>query len=502
MRRGGEALVVLTVSAAKARAARHGRARALVLLVVHLVIAAHIAHWLLAGRTVAPLELNESMYTLERGVITVGGILMALIVLSVFVFGRFFCSWGCHVLALQDGAAWLLERVGIRPRPVRSRLAPLVGLSVAFYMFAWPQVERLWFKQPWAGLRVTTDEDGLGSLVTSDFLRNLPGPWVAGATFLVCGGVLVWLLGTRSFCRFACPYGAAFSIVDRVSIGGIRLTGDCDQCGLCTTVCTTHIRVHEEIAQHGRVVSPNCLKDLDCTKICPRNALSWGFGAPSLLRSIGNANRSPNAWMWREDVSLLGTTALGVLTFRSLYGELPLFLAVGIGLLLGWCAVMSMRMWTNENLRVARVQLRLHRRITRSGRVWWVLMVTVFVFVTHSAWIRWHEAQGQRAWQACSLEPGIGAVSESGASAVEHLELVLAYGLWQPPYAHRMLADVYAWMGQPANAIPHAQRMTELWPEATNRWQQLAALLRMTGDERGAERIEREHLGARSFDSD
>ena len=65
-----------------------------------------------------------------------------------------------------------------------------------------------------------------------------------------------------------------------------------------------------------------------------------------------------------------------------------------------------------------------------------------------------------------------------------------------------MLADVYAWMGQPANAIPHAQRMTELWPEATNRWQQLAALLRMTGDERGAERIEREHLGARSFDSD
>ena len=145
-------MVVLTVSAAKARAARHGRARALVLLVVHLVIAAHIAHWLLAGRTVAPLELNESMYTLERGVITVGGILMALIVLSVFVFGRFFCSWGCHVLALQDGAAWLLERVGIRPRPVRSRLAPLVGLSVAFYMFAWPQVERLWFKQPWAGL--------------------------------------------------------------------------------------------------------------------------------------------------------------------------------------------------------------------------------------------------------------------------------------------------------------------------------------------------------------
>jgi hypothetical protein len=74
--------VALTISAAKARASKHGRVRAIVLVGVHLIVAIHIAHWMMAKRTLAPMELNESMYTLEQGAITVGGILMALILLA------------------------------------------------------------------------------------------------------------------------------------------------------------------------------------------------------------------------------------------------------------------------------------------------------------------------------------------------------------------------------------------------------------------------------------
>ncbi len=32
-------------------------------------------------------------------------------VVSAALFGRFFCSWGCHILALEDLCAWLLARV-------------------------------------------------------------------------------------------------------------------------------------------------------------------------------------------------------------------------------------------------------------------------------------------------------------------------------------------------------------------------------------------------------
>ncbi len=487
------ACVPLTVSAARQRASRHGRVRAWVLIGVHLLIAAHIAHWVLAGRTVAPAELNESMYTLEQGAITVGAILTALILLSVLVFGRFFCSWGCHVLALQDLSAWLLERVGIRPKPMRSRLAPLVAIVAALSMFLWPQVERLAAGSAWPGLRVTTDAEGFGSLMTDDFLRNLPGPWVTLATFLICGGALVWMLGTRSFCRMICPYGALFSLTDRFSLGGIRLRGDCDSCGLCTAACTSQIRVHEEIARHGRVVSPNCLKDLDCVKSCPREALAWGLGAPSLLRSIGEAARMRGAWSIGNEIVLLVVAALCTLIFRSLYGEIPFFLAMALGVLFGWIAVTSLRMLREGNVRACQLQLRLHGRTTHAGVAWLCAAALLAVATVHCGWIRVHEQLGRAAWAACLSQEDAVAANESASRAVEHLELVERYGAWNPPYIDRMLADVHLRTARPERALRHVKRMTVRWPDDRSRWAQLANTLAAMGDVDGAARVASAH---------
>lgn len=487
------ARVHLTVSAAQARARRHSRTRAWVLIGVHVLIAVHIAHWLIAGRTVAPAELNESMFTLEQGAITVGAILTLLILLSVLVFGRFFCSWGCHVLALQDLSAWLLERVGVRPKPMRSRLVPLVALSAAATMFLWPQVERLQAGAAWPGLRVTTDAEGLGSLMTSDFLRNLPGPWVTAATFLICGGVLVWMLGTRSFCRMICPYGAVFGLTDRFSVGGIRLRGDCDGCGLCTAACTSQIRVHEEIARHGRVVSPNCLKDLDCVKSCPRDAIAWGFGAPSLFRSLTEWQRMRSAWSFGEDALLLIVALICTVIFRSLYGEVPFFLAMGLGVIGGWIAVTTVRMFRLENVRAIQLQLRLRGKTTRAGFGWLVAVAALALFTAHSGWIRVHEQLGRAAWAQCTAQSTAQPAPDVAARAVQHLGLVSQYGLWSPPYIDRMLSDVHLQMGRPDLALPHVRRMTEHWPNDQARWAQLANTLAAVGDVDGASQVAAAH---------
>ncbi len=480
--------VALTISAARERTARNGRKRALVLLAVHVVIAIHVAQWLIMRKTLAPFELNESMFTLEQGAITVGAILMGLILISVLFFGRFFCSWGCHVLALQDGASWLLGKFGIRPPPIRSRLAPFVAIAVAFSMFVWPQIERLIAGTPWPGLRVTTDAQGLGSLVTEDFLRNLPGPLVTTITFLVCGGVMVWLLGSRSFCRIACPYGAVFSVVDRFSVGAIRLTSPCDSCGLCTAHCSSHIQVHEEVKRYGRVVSPNCLKDLDCVKVCPQNALSWGTGAPSFFKSVGESRNAVNPWPLHEELLFLGVAAATTPVFRSLYGEIPFFLAVGLGALLAWGAVMTLRLATQSNVRVLTAQLKRSGRLSEAGLGWLIGASCVALLVAHSAWYRWHESRGRDAWSSCKEEISArGAAShEMTRAAREHLEIVLTAGFWSPPYAHRMLTDVHVWSGRPDLAARHAKRMTEIWPDVPERWAQLGELLDQVGDQQGA----------------
>ena len=63
----------------------YSRWRVASLLTVHLLIALHIAHWLVTGRTLAPLEFNEVLHTLHLGVITAGFLFMALTVVGTLV---------------------------------------------------------------------------------------------------------------------------------------------------------------------------------------------------------------------------------------------------------------------------------------------------------------------------------------------------------------------------------------------------------------------------------
>ena len=99
-----------------------------VLIVVHLLIAAHIVQWVVAGSTVSPVEPSESMQTLELGEINAGFVFFVVAILATLIFGRYFCGWGCHVVALQDLCTWMMNKIGVRPKPFRSRLlvwAPL-----------------------------------------------------------------------------------------------------------------------------------------------------------------------------------------------------------------------------------------------------------------------------------------------------------------------------------------------------------------------------------------
>ena len=99
------------------RPSRAGKWRTLALLAVHLLIAAHVVHWIVNGETLSPLEPSEGMEFFKHGVVNAGLLFFAATVLLTGIFGRWFCGWGCHVVALQDGSRWLLARFGIRPRP-------------------------------------------------------------------------------------------------------------------------------------------------------------------------------------------------------------------------------------------------------------------------------------------------------------------------------------------------------------------------------------------------
>ncbi len=427
---------------------RFARKRAWVLVGVYAIMAAHFAHWLVARRTLAPLELNEVMYTAELGIVTAGFIFMAIAILSTLIFGRFFCSWGCHIVALQDLSAWILRKLHVPPRPIRSRVFLWIPIAVAGYMFVWPQVERIAAGRPWPGFRVAGDAEGWASFVTENYTRNLPGPGIAILTFVTVGFAAVYFLGTRAFCNYACPYGAVFGLADRLAPVRIRARGSCDGCGVCTSVCDSRVRVHEEIARYGTIVDPRCLKDLDCVAVCPEQRLYVGVGLPGLITSAGPARpvRRLYDFSWPEDLALgvLFCALLAVL--RGLYDIIPFFLSITIAIVLSLAAVLFVRWMRGQDVRFARIPLRSGGRTRAAGIVFAAAFAGMMALAIHSAFVRYHAFLGLRAFDAAKASAF---ADDAEAERIRHhLAAAERLGLLEQPRVHRALGEFHRVLGR------------------------------------------------------
>ncbi|HYD01229.1 MAG TPA: 4Fe-4S binding protein, partial [Phycisphaerales bacterium] len=432
-----------------------GKWRAIVLISVHLVFAVHLAYWL-GGKdggvraTLTPVEPSESMATLEVGAVNAGFVFFSLALLSTLVFGRFFCGWGCHVVALQDWCGWGMKKLGVHPKPFRSRLLLWAPLLLALYMFVWPTVRRD-VLVPLLGEDI--NRDGYkATLVTglqeSLLLRDLngdgrvsragePGDFVPGvseaavgrdlngngstadvlpeyaelplwmgraapmpgfkphfltedfwATFAhwsiaipflaICGFVTVYFLGAKAFCTYGCPYGGFFAPLDRLSPVRIRVNDNCNGCGHCTAVCTSNVRVHEEVRDYGAVVDPGCMKCLDCISVCPTDALRVGLGAPGLLTrpldpdspalaaARSHAQKRYDLSL-REELAIAAVFVFFFLGYRGMYSAVPLLMAMGIAMVLAFMVHKSWRLLLDRNVRAPFWQLKRDGRLRPAG---------------------------------------------------------------------------------------------------------------------------------------
>lgn len=491
----------MPLECAARRRSRFSRKRATCLIAVYLVMVAHVVHWRLAGKTLAPLELNEVMYTLERGIVTAGFLFMLLTLAATAIFGRFFCSWGCHILAVQDLSAWLLSRVRIRPKPVRSRVLLLVPVAAMLYMFVWPQVAAALERRPIPVLHVRSDSDGWASFVTTDLWRNLPGPSVAVATIAVCGCFMAYVLGSRSFCTYGCPYGAVFALADRVAPGkikSVRTDADCATCGLCTAACESHIRVHHELMIFGKVVSPACLKDLDCVAACPKGIVQYGWTKPGWFASWRQWGRFGVSYDFsvREDMvmALVFVTVLSAM--RGVYELVPFFLALGIPSMGAYAAVLALRMWKRPNVRLNNFALKIGGAMTQHGKALAVLLVLGAAGVMHCGFIRWQEVRATRLFnelaerQAAGMLPLPIAQLDEAAGA---LETCARWGLVMPPRRELQLATVYCWAEDPARAEPHVRQWLRLNP-TDHAWRIMLATMLAARGQYGPAHQELQHV--------
>jgi ferredoxin len=423
------------------RPSRAGKWRAGVLIAIHLVVAAHVAHWLIAGRTMTPVEPSEAMALARDGVVNAGLIFFAVAALATAVFGRWFCGWACHLVALQDFCRWLLEKAGIRPQPLRSRLLAWAPVAAFAYMFLWPAVWRLWHGSSLS--RVETE------WTTPHFWATFPGWVVGGLTLLTCGFATVYFLGAKGFCTYACPYGALFAAADRVSPMRIRVTDACSGCGHCTAVCTSNVLVHQEVHDYGMVVDPGCMKCGDCVSVCPNDALYYGPGPIALFAKPRVPDPEPRRFPlagW-EEATLAVAFVAAFVTFRGLYDLVPFLMALGLAGVLAYLVLVAARLAVVPHARLRRMKLKRDGRLLPAGRWFLAALAVVFLFWGQSAFVQAHGTLGARDFSAADglraafLDPTAETATMTAAdrdrllAARSHLETAerwgLAPGRWQ-----------------------------------------------------------------------
>ena len=390
---------ILPGNALGIRKSKTSRWRALVLTSVSLLMVAHGIQWWISGRTVSPIEPSESMQTIQNGAINAGFIFFALAILATMIFGRFVCGWGCHILALQDFCAWLLQRIGIRPKPFRSRLLIYVPLLAALYMFVWPTVYRIFLSPtPTPLIPHFTNH-----LLTDNFWATFPSVAVAIPFLFICGFVTVYFLGMKGFCTYACPYGGFFALADKIAPARIRVTDACHQCGHCTAVCTSNVLVHAEVKQFGMVVDPGCMKCMDCISVCPNDALYFGFG--KLPFGLPKTKAIPRNYSltWSEEIFGAAIFLGSFLGIRSVYGLVPFLMALGCAAVTTFVALKTWQLFAANEVYFHRFRLKLGGRIQKVGLAFLLVAFCWLGLAAHSAWIRYHEFAGNRAFQQLQI---------------------------------------------------------------------------------------------------
>lgn len=446
------ALPVLPSSAVEPKSeighSRSAKWRAGALILLYLLMIAHIVQWRISGSTVTPIEPSESMYTLQNGAINAGFIFFTLAILATMIFGRFVCGWGCHIVALQDLCGWLLKKMGLTPRPFRSRLLIFVPLIVALYMFVWPTVSRALSKPANEPLI----PQFTNHLITTEFWATFPPVLVAIPFLFICGFMTVYFLGQKGFCTYACPYGGFFSLADQIAPGKIRVTDACNQCGHCTAVCTSNVLVHAEVKQYGMVVDPGCMKCMDCVSVCPNDALYFGFGKPSL--GVKKTIKKNYSLTWPEEALAAVVFFVSFLAVWDVYQHVAMLMALGIATVTTFLTVRVLKLVRSADLSFYKWNLKAGGKIKNAGWGFLIFAVAWIGVNAHSGYVRWHERGGAIAFERVRLPDELAlaqsnpaqwlapADRENIADGREHFRSARAVGL----FVNRESLSKIAWL--------------------------------------------------------
>lgn len=178
------------------------------------------------------------------------------ILLLVLLFGRrVVCGWNCPCVGIRETVGF-----AFREKTLRS--------STAWH---WRYTKWFFFALYMAAfVLIMFSGTAYVSPFYSGFLA-LVGLTYFGSFFIAP------LTGNRFYCRYLCPYGATFGLLNHIGYYGIRMNQDaCIDCRRCEQACDMGIPVWQQGKDHGRVTGlEDCMGCGRCVLSCPTDALEF-----------------------------------------------------------------------------------------------------------------------------------------------------------------------------------------------------------------------------------
>lgn len=193
--------------------------------------------------------------------------------------GRFVCGWLCPFGLIQD----LLDRMPLPPwLKVRSfrgdrRLRWLKYAVLLVFVILLPLLvtDVIGQGSPWFCKLVCpagTLEAGIPLVLSNEALRAAVGWLYAWKGVILLVTLLASLLIYRPFCKYVCPLGAIYSLLNPVSAMRYEVDADaCNHCGACAQAC----RMGCDPAADANDLE--CIRCGECKAACPAGAIGFRF---------------------------------------------------------------------------------------------------------------------------------------------------------------------------------------------------------------------------------
>ncbi len=183
-----------------------------------------------------------------------GTITFFLILGLVFLFGRrIICGFGCPCVGIRESVGF-----AFRDRTLRSN-------------WTWKLRHSKWFFFIYY----------VGVMVVTQYPPNSWTVSFVGGFYLIVAVTyfgtffIAPIVGNRFYCRYLCPFGATFGLLNHAGFYGINMDTDkCIDCQRCEQVCDMGIPVWNQGKAAGRVTAlEDCMGCARCVVSCPTDAL-------------------------------------------------------------------------------------------------------------------------------------------------------------------------------------------------------------------------------------